>query len=230
DITDHVGVFGFSSPAGGWGIGHLGQGGWYGTLSIGNSGATGVKAFTIDHPADPANKMLKHFSVESNEVLNLYRGIVNLDGNGQATVELPVYFDLINTNVSYQLTAIGSPQPPYVLTEVQGNSFQVAGEPNTKVSWTVYADRNDPYLQQNPEVSTDVVVKTGARQGKYLNPELYGMPDSSAMFPKSEVQAGSQMNPTASQGANANVQQIRQEAANTQTLQMQSGTSSSSEQ
>lgn len=117
-----------------------------------------------------------------------------------------------------------------MLSEVQGNTFEVAGPPNTKVSWTVYADRNDPYLQQNPEVSADVVVKTGERQGKYLNPELYGMPDSSAMFPKSETQAASQKNPSATQAGNANVQQIRQEAANTQTLQLQTGTGSSSEQ
>ena len=58
-------------------------------------------------------------------------------------VELPTYFELINTNFSYQLTAIGTPQQPYVLTEISGNTFEIAGEPNTKVSWTVYADRND---------------------------------------------------------------------------------------
>lgn len=228
DVADHAGVFGFSAPAGGWGIGVLGQGGWFGTFSVGNSGATGVKTFTIDHPADPENKMLKHFSVESNEVLNMYRGIVTLDGSGVATVELPDYFDLINTNVSYQLTAIGTPQQPYVLTEVQGTSFQVAGDPNTKVSWTVYADRNDPYMQQNPEVASDVELKTGERQGKYLNPELYGQPDSSAMFPKSDTQVGSQKNPNATQVNN--VQQIRQEAANTQEVQIDPGSTSSSEQ
>lgn len=82
DVTDHVGVYGFSSPAAGWGIGVLGSGGWYGHFSLGNTGATGVKTFAIDHPADPANKVLRHFSVESNEVLNMYRGIVHLDANG----------------------------------------------------------------------------------------------------------------------------------------------------
>ena len=62
------------------------------------------------------------------------------------------------------------------------NSFVVAGTPNTKVSWTVYADRNDPYMQQNPERGIDVVKKEGSRQGKYFSPELYGKPESAGMF------------------------------------------------
>lgn len=228
DVTDHRGVSGYSSPLAGWGIGVLGQGGWYGLFSVGNMGATGVKTFAIDHPEDPENKILRHFSIESNEVLNLYRGVVELDGNGQAIVELPSYFELINTNFSYQLTAIGTPQQPYVLTEIQGNSFEVAGAPNTKVSWTVYADRNDEYLKQHPEVAEDVIQKTGERQGKYLNPELYGVPQSSAMFPKTEAQKESQLNPNGSQ--NTNVREVRQKALNTQEVKIETGTTNSSEQ
>ncbi|MDG1657304.1 MAG: hypothetical protein P8H56_01840 [Crocinitomicaceae bacterium] len=228
DIADHCGVSGYSQPAANWGIGVLGQGGWYGTFSLGNSGATGVKSFAIDHPEDPENKVLKHFSIESNEVLNLYRGVVTLDGNGKATVELPTYFDLINTNFSYQLTAIGTPQQPYVLTEIAGNTFEVAGQPNSKVSWTVYADRNDKYLQQNAEEGLDVVQKTGERQGKYLNPELYGMPKSSAMFPKTTPQTGGQINPNGAQSTNT--QEVRQKALNTGEVQMSTGTTDPSEQ
>ncbi|NVK65359.1 MAG: hypothetical protein HWE22_12280 [Flavobacteriales bacterium] len=226
DVADHVGVQGSSTPSAGWGIGVVGQGGWYGVASLGDFTATGVKAFTIDHPQDPENKVLRHFSIESNEVLNLYRGMIILDGNGQATVELPTYFDEINTNVSYQLTAIGTPVQPYVLSEISGNTFEVAGEPNTKVSWTVYADRNDPYIQQNPEAKAVEVQKTGDRQGKYMNPELYGMPNSSAMFPKTETQTGSQRNPNVSQPALDNV---RQKAANTQPVQMNQGNGPSEE-
>ncbi len=213
DVADHIGVSGYSAPAAGWGIGVFGQGNWYGVYAQGNLAATGVKTFVIDHPMDPANKMLKHFSVESNEVLNLYRGVVQLDASGQATVQLPVYFDMINTNVSYQLTGIGSPQPPYVLSEVNGNTFEVAGAPNTKVSWTVYADRNDLYLQQNPEEGMDVVIKTGERLGKYISPELYGLPDSDAMYPKPTAQQASQVNPDAINANQTNA--VRQKALNT---------------
>ena len=182
DVDDHVAVNGQSTPSAGVGIGVLGTGNWYGVFAQGSIGASGTKTFLIDHPTDPENKMLRHFSVESNEVLNMYRGMVELDANGEAIVELPDYFQDININFSYQLTPVGSPQQPYVMTEIQGNTFQVGGAPNSKVSWVVYADRNDLYLQQNPQLTTDVVDKTGTRTGKYIQPELYGQPASNAMF------------------------------------------------
>jgi len=182
DVDDHIGVEGSSAPAAGWGIGVMGTGNWYGVFSQGNLGATGAKTFVIDHPMDPENKMLKHFSIESNEVLNLYRGTVLLDASGQATVTLPSYFEEINKDFSYQLTAIGTPTQPYVLTEIANNEFKVAGAPNTKVSWTVYADRNDKYMQEHPENAVDVLVKKGERAGKYFNPEFYDQPESKGMF------------------------------------------------
>ena len=74
----------------------------------------------------------------------------------------------------------------------------------------------------------DVVQKTGERQGKYLNPELYGMPESSAMFPKTEVQTGAQYNPGGTQ--TVNTQQIRQQATNAQPVQIDPGTTDPSEQ
>lgn len=190
DEVDHRGIYGYSSPASNYGIGVLGVGGWYGIYSQGDMTATGTKAFTIDHPADPTNKMLKHFSIESNEVLNLYRGTIELDANGQAIVDLPDYFELINKDYSYQLTAIGTPQQPYVLSEIENNQFVVAGAPNTKVSWTVYADRNDPYIQQYPEKGIDVVEKTGGRKGKYFIPELYNQPAEAGYFYNKDIQNG----------------------------------------
>jgi hypothetical protein len=38
---------------------------------------------------------------------NLYDGVVRLDGNGEAAVELPQWFDALNQEFRYQLTAIG---------------------------------------------------------------------------------------------------------------------------
>lgn len=192
DNDDHIGVAGYSMPNGASGIGVEGTGGFYGVYANGDMGATGVKTFVIDHPEDPANKMLKHFSIESNEVLNMYRGMAELDANGQAVIALPTYFDDININPSYQLTAVGTPQQPYVYQEIQGNEFIVAGTPNTKVSWTVYADRNDMYLQENPEKAEAVVEKEGSRQGKYLNPELHGQPATAGMFYNENVANGAQ--------------------------------------
>lgn len=184
NVGDHIGVYGYSQPTQGWGVGVLGQGGFYGVFSQGDMSATGVKAFTIDHPKDPENKILKHFAVESNEVLNLYRGVVVLDVNGFATIELPDYFELINKDFSYQLTGIGSAQQPYVSREIENNKFVVAGAPETKVSWTVYANRNDVYMQKNPKSGIDVLDKKGERRGKYFSPELYGQPKEKGLFQK----------------------------------------------
>lgn len=57
---------------------------------IGNFTASGVKAFTIDHPLDPENKMLRHFAVESNEVLNSYSGNATTDASGKVVVNFRI--------------------------------------------------------------------------------------------------------------------------------------------
>jgi hypothetical protein len=179
-VADGRGVYGWAYPTANWGYGVYGYGGYYSVFANGDLGATGAKTFLIDHPADPENKMIKHFSIESNEVLNVYRGNVVLDDNGEAEVTLPDYFHLININFSYNLTPIGAPANLYILTEVnEEGKFKVAGgNPGQKISWYVYAERNDPYFQQNPEKKEVVIEKEGDRKGKYFMPELYGQPDS----------------------------------------------------
>lgn len=184
------GIYAQSTGAAGAGIGIQGFGGDFGVVGSTNGGnnlglfstsdfaANGTKAFLIDHPLDPANKTLRHFCIESNEVLNMYRGVVELGANGQAVIELPDYFDAININPSYQLTPIGTPTQPYVLSEISNNQFIVSGAPNTKVSWTVHAQRNDPTIQYyNSTIdnyTTNVRMKRPHEIGKYFTPEAYG--------------------------------------------------------
>jgi hypothetical protein len=80
-----------------------------GTLfASGGLQTTGSKNFIIDHPLDPENKILRHASIESNEVLNQYSGNITTDASGLATVTLPNYFETLNKDFRYQLTAIGS--------------------------------------------------------------------------------------------------------------------------
>ena len=150
----------------------------YGLFSNGDMSGTGAKAFTIDYPLDPENKVLRHYSIQSNEILNLYRGVLKLDANGEAVVNLPKYFDAININPTYQLTAIGTATQPYVNTEIKNNKFTIKGEPNTKVSWTVHAQRNDPtirYFNKNgKDYSREVYEKPVQMKGKYYSPEAYG--------------------------------------------------------
>lgn len=159
---------------------------YFGVISIGDFAATGVKNFMIDHPMDPQNKYLKHFSIESDQVLNVYRGNITLDANGEAVATLPHYFQAININFSYQLTAVGTPAPGvYVKEEITtGNTFKISGgNPGQKISWVVYAERNDPYLQQHPEKRATEVDKRENLKGTYTHPQLYGQPASKASIP-----------------------------------------------
>ena len=170
-----VGVFGWGGDMGVMGYADGGSG--YGIFSWSLSGAAGAKSFVIDHPLAPETKTLRHFSIESDEILNMYRGVVQLDANGQAEIELPAYFDAVNINPSYQLTGIGSSTQPYVATEIANNKFTVAGAPNTKVSWTVYAERNDPtiqYFKEEYNLSENVQDKAPSGVGKYITPQAYG--------------------------------------------------------
>jgi len=192
EVRDHIAVYGSSVPIAGSGIGGYFQGGKYGVYgnggsvsavhAVGNMSATGTKPFMIDHPLDPENKILRHFSIESNEVLNMYRGVVLIGRGGKAVVTLPEYFEAINTNFTYQLTSIGSSHQAWIANEIAGNRFTIAGKPGTKVSWTVHANRNDAYVQTHPDQVATVMIKTPEEKGKYLDPESHRKPASKAIF------------------------------------------------
>ena len=159
------------------------EAGAYGVLANGELGATGLKSFIIDHPLDPADRFLKHFSLESNEVLNVYRGNATFDGNGEAVVEMPDYYEHINTDPSYQLTPIGGWMQLYIKEELKDGRFTIAGgTPGGKASWTVHAQRNDPYLQQHPEKRAVEVPKRAGQQGRYFMPSLYGQGDDTRLI------------------------------------------------
>ncbi len=178
--SDSFGVFGQSLGS----YGSVGQGPLFGVYALGNSGATGVKSFRIDHPSDPENKYLLHYAAESPMPQNFYVGNVLTDSKGYAWVELPDYFDEVNINFKYQLTVI-SEGDAFVQTmvskEIRQNRFQVrSSAPNTKVSWRVDADRNDLYVRSKPP--KDVVEKEGKDRGTYQHPELYGLGPERGIF------------------------------------------------
>ncbi len=158
--------------------------GAYGVVSNGDLGATGTKTFMIDHPMDPENKILRHFSTESNEVLNIYRGNAVFDSTGNAIVVLPEYFSEINKNPSYHLTPIGAYAQLFILQEITDGVFIIGGgTPGLKVSWTVYAERNDAYLRQYPEKREVVIEKREGQKGRYFMPQLYNQGKEKAIFP-----------------------------------------------
>jgi hypothetical protein len=167
------GLFAVKSGGGNW------AGYFSGNVTInGNYTATGTKSFQIDHPLDPANKYLVHYCVESNEVLNIYKGNVVTDANGEAMVIMPDYFEALNRDFSYQLTAIGAPGPNlYIAEKIVNKRFKIAGgTPGMEVSWMVTGIRNDPYLKDHP--SQAEVEKIGAERGKYIHPKEYGVSET----------------------------------------------------
>ncbi|RLD44646.1 MAG: hypothetical protein DRI89_02890 [Bacteroidetes bacterium] len=184
---DGRGVFGYSVPSSNRGYGVVGEGGKQGVLSINAMATIGNMVIKMDHPLDPKNKILNHYAMESPEVLNMYRGNVHLDGNGEAIVSLPEYFAEININFSYNLTPIGQQAPNLFIKEEinSGGSFVISGgHPNQKISWVVYAERNDLYMQKERENNPNLVEveKEAENKGKYLMPALYNQPPEMGIF------------------------------------------------
>ncbi len=159
--------------AGNVGIGTTAIGG--NKLNVSGTFTASVKNFTIDHPLDPTNKYLVHSTVESDQYTTLYRGTVTLDDTGGAVVQLPEWFEALNEDFSYQLTAIGAPMPLlHVGAEVEHNRFEIAGgTPGKRASWMVTGVRKDAYAKEHP---LTVEQDKGEFRGTYRHPEAHGAP------------------------------------------------------
>jgi len=132
-------------------------------------------SFKIDHPADPPNKLLYHSSVKSPDMMNVYNGIVTTDAHGFATVVMPSYFEALNNEFRYQLTAMGGFTQLCIYQEIENSQFIIqSSEPNVKVSWQVTGIRQDAFANKN-RIPTEVD-KTGDDIGKYLHPEAFDLP------------------------------------------------------
>jgi hypothetical protein len=181
-----------------WGQSDSSSGSAYGVWAQGRMGASGTKTFRIDHPEDPENKYLLHYSTESPQALNAYSGTVTLDQTGEAIVELPGYFSRINKDPRYTLTAVGAPMPMLHIAEkidagimaegerampgqvVPVSHFRIAGGvPGGEVSWEVKAVRNDLWVRRH--LAPIEVEKEGIEKGTYLHPEFYGKPLESGL-------------------------------------------------
>lgn len=131
----------------------------------------GVKAFTIDHPLDPENRVLRHAAAESNEPINFYSGNVTTDGNGRATVVLPPYVEAITKDFRYQLTVIGTFAQAIISKEVAGNTFEIStSQGNVKVSWEVKGLRNDARMQTHPFIAEEE--KRGPKVAAFEDPNI----------------------------------------------------------
>ena len=154
----------------------------FGVYSVGNMHVTGTLSksagtFVIDHPQDPAGKILRHSFVESPDMKNVYDGVATTNAAGRATVALPGYFEALNRDFRYQLTPIGAHAPVYIEAEVANGRFVIAGaNAGQRISWQVTGVRQDAYATKHPVVVEEA--KAGEARGRYLNPELFGQPAS----------------------------------------------------
>lgn len=151
-----------------------------GNLDVTGSITGGSKAFLIDHPAEPQSKYLKHVAIEGEEMLTIYSGNIILNSEGEATVELPDYFEELNADIRYQLTCIGGWAQVYIAEKVRNNRFRIAGgTPGLEVSWQLSGVRQDAWAKQNPLIP--VIDKPESERGKYLHPEAWGQPASNGI-------------------------------------------------
>jgi hypothetical protein len=181
-----VGVRGFATNSTGYGVYGInsngGQAGHFsGDVQVTGNLSKGGGSFKIDDPLDPANKYLYHSFVESPDMMDVYNGNVTTDAKGEATVQMPNWFDALNRDFRYQLTAIGAPGPNlFIAQKMQGNRFKIAGgSPGLEVSWQVTGIRQDPYANAHRiPVEQD---KPANDKGKYLHPTEWGMPEEAGI-------------------------------------------------
>ncbi len=168
----------------------------FAVYASGDTGSSGTKSFRIDHPFDPENKYLLHYSAESPFPQNFYSGNATTDEKGYAWIELPDYFAEINANFKYQLTVVDEADSDRfvwakVVRKIRGNRFRIRSNmPGVEVSWRVEADRNDLRVRSNRP--TDTRPKTGPEKGKYQHPEFYGLPPEMGMNSRPELDKGPQ--------------------------------------
>lgn len=134
--------------------------------------------FRIDHPLDSANKYLTHSFVQSPDMKNVYDGAVTADASGEAEVAMPAWFDALNKDLRYQLTAVGGPAPAlHVKAKLADGKFTIAGaQAGQEICWQITGTRKDAWANANRvEVEPD---KPNRERGTFLFPKGFGQPEA----------------------------------------------------
>jgi hypothetical protein len=174
-VANKSGVYGISDDANGY------AGYFNGRVHVNGTLSKSAGGFKIDHPLDPENRYLNHSFVESSDMKNIYDGVVELDVNGEAWIELPEWFEALNRDFRYQLTSVGAPAPGlYVAEKVANNRFKIAGgAAGLEVSWQVTGIRQDNYADANRIVVEED--KRPEERGTYLHPQAWGRPETAGV-------------------------------------------------
>jgi trimeric autotransporter adhesin len=156
------------------------QSGGYAAFFDGNVDVDGnlskaAGSFKIDDPLDPANKYLYHSFVESPDMMNIYNGNVTTDAEGNATVQMPDWFEALNRDFRYQLTVIGQFAEACISSELENRQFSIkTNKPNVKVSWQITGIRQDAWANAH---RIPVEADKAEERGYYMHPELFGAPE-----------------------------------------------------
>ena len=169
------GVYAGASPSG-YGLYVAGKGQVVGNLDVVGTLSKGGGSFKIDHPLDPANKFLYHSFVESPDMKNVYDGVATLDVAGEATVTLPDWFEALNRDFRYQLTALGQAAPDlHVKSKLHNGAFSIGGgTPGQEISWQLTGIRQDAWANANRIPVEEE--KAADERGLYLHPTVHGQP------------------------------------------------------
>ena len=94
---------------------------------------------------------------------------------------LPEWFEVLNRDFRYHLTAIGGPgRTGHVAAKVSGNRFKIAGgSAGGEVSWQVTGIRQDAWANAHRiAVEAD---KPASERGHYLHPDAIDLPADMAV-------------------------------------------------
>jgi trimeric autotransporter adhesin len=171
------GFFTTASPSGAGVVGTNTGGGlaasFQGNVQVTGTLTKGGGSFKIDDPIDPAGEYLSHSFVESPDMMNIYNGNVTTDADGFAVVTMPDWFEALNGDFRYQLTAVGQFAQAMVASKIKDGKFTIrTDKPNVEISWQVTGIRHDAWANAH-RIPTEEV-KPANEQGKYLHPELFG--------------------------------------------------------
>ena len=130
----------------------------------------------IDHPLDPANKYLSQSSLQPPDMMNFYNGNTVTDGDGNAVVVMPEWFEAVNRDFRYQFTVVGQFAQAIIASRISGNKSTIrTDKPNVEVSGQVTGIRQAAWA--NAHCVPVEAPKIGREAGHYLHPELYGAPE-----------------------------------------------------
>ena len=146
-----------------------------GNVSVTGTISKGGGSFKIDHPLDPENKYLYHSFVESPDMKNIYDGNIVTNEDGEAVVQMPEYFEALNSDFRYQLTVLGTFAQAIVAKKIKDNRFVIkTSTPNVEVSWQVTGIRQDAFANKHRIPVEEA--KPEIERGYYLHPEAFDKP------------------------------------------------------